>query len=273
MSPVPLDPRRSWLGFLLAAAGALALFLTLLDPAPSAGRGAAGRLLFWAFHVAGALALCQAATAALTRGAPRLPEWGAVVLGGVLGGALFAPAAALYDAAVPSGAAERLSLGDLLAEAAALVPPAALAWTAFNGVRFLRLHEAPAGPRTAERPAFLLKSKRGLPGAVVSLSAELHYLRVRTEGGEDLILHPFGAAVAAMPEGAGLQVHRSHWVALDAIEDVRARGTAGVARLRGGTEVPVARSRLAALRRALATARAEAPTAGAGALAPGRGGA
>jgi hypothetical protein len=56
---------------------------------------------------------------------------------------------------------------------------------------------------------------RGAP--ILSLSAEDHYLRVRTARGEALILCALSEAIGLLDDTAGLRVHRSHWVSWTAL--------------------------------------------------------
>jgi len=75
----------------------------------------------------------------------------------------------------------------------------------------------------------------------VALAAEDHYLRVYTEAGERLIHHRFSQAVGAL--GArGLQVHRSWWVARNAVERAERTGDRYVLVLTTGLRVPVSRT-------------------------------
>ncbi len=244
------DPRRDWPALVVSSALVLALFLTLLSPEPSAGRSTLGRFGFWLFHALGAFALCQVATVWVT--AFDRPAWAAITVGGVLGGLLFAPLAFGYDLILPVPSPNG-DANDLLGEVTSLVPPVALAWVALNGLRFLELSggQAERSP-DARAPAFVGKSQRLRGGEIISFSAELHYLRVRTTLDQDLILHPFGAAVAAMDGQQGMQIHRSHWASFGAIARVETRGSAGAAVMKDGTELPVARARLAELRAAIA---------------------
>lgn len=75
----------------------------------------------------------------------------------------------------------------------------------------------------------------------VALAAEDHYLRVYTDAGERLIHHRFAQAVAALG-AAGVQVHRSWWVAKDAVERAERTGDRYVLVLRTGLRVPVSRT-------------------------------
>lgn len=72
---------------------------------------------------------------------------------------------------------------------------------------------------------------------VLSLSAEDHYLRVHTPSGEALIHMTLAAATELLTDG--FQIHRSHWVARDAIKSL---GTAKV-ELITGLSLPVSRHR------------------------------
>lgn len=251
-----LDPRRSWPAYLATTGVVLAAFLALLDPAPSRGLGPAARAGFWLLHVLGPLALAQAATIVLTRriDVGGLRGWAVIAAGGAVAAVLFAPAAALVDLALQEPSGDDLTPAAVASEAAALLVPVTLAWTAINGSRFLRLGDRSAAAEVAVdrgAPAFLGRLRPGLGADIVALSAELHYLRVHTALGDDLILYPFGRAVAEMPEGAGLRVHRSHWIARGHLTRIERSGSAGRAVLGTGLEVPVARSRMAAARAAL----------------------
>jgi DNA-binding LytR/AlgR family response regulator len=81
---------------------------------------------------------------------------------------------------------------------------------------------------------------------LVMLSAELHYLRVKTTRGEALILYSFGQAMAELAASdKGIQVHRSHWVARTHVAGVRREEGRMHCVLLSGATVPVARSRQA----------------------------
>lgn len=81
---------------------------------------------------------------------------------------------------------------------------------------------------------------RELSGPIVALRAEDHYLRVYTGSGEALIHYRFSDAVRELGD-AGVQVHRSWWVARDAVERVERTGDRQALILRGGVTAPVSR--------------------------------
>ena len=91
-------------------------------------------------------------------------------------------------------------------------------------------------------PKFLERLPLKLRGAEVwAVEAEDHYLRLHTSKGQDLILMRLADAVAELQGIEGAQVHRSWWVARDAItETARGDGRATLT-LKDGAEVPVSR--------------------------------
>ena len=87
---------------------------------------------------------------------------------------------------------------------------------------------------------FLARLRPEARGALIRIEAQDHYLLVVTRKGQDMILMRMGDAEAEL--GAlGQRVHRSHWIAPDAI--VRTQRAQGQLRLlmADGTEVPVSR--------------------------------
>ncbi len=81
----------------------------------------------------------------------------------------------------------------------------------------------------------------GQRGKVLALASEQHYLRVYTERGEALILYRLKDAIRELGE-AGLQVHRSYWVAFGAVQAVAGNTTSPRLALVNGLEVPISRS-------------------------------
>jgi len=103
-------------------------------------------------------------------------------------------------------------------------------------------------PRRTASPAPEAAPSR-LPPDVIALSAEDHYLRVFTRRGSSLIHHRFSDAVRELGE-AGVQVHRSWWVARGAVQGVERDGERRILVLPGGLRAPVSRTYLLAARRA-----------------------
>lgn len=103
----------------------------------------------------------------------------------------------------------------------------------------------------ASGPArFLRRLPREKRGALFCIKTEDHYLRVVTDAGEDLILLRFKDALRELENCGGMQVHRSYWVALDAIQAVEKQGRKHRLRLKNGLQVPVSRTFLPKLKAA-----------------------
>jgi len=86
---------------------------------------------------------------------------------------------------------------------------------------------------------------------LVALEMEDHYVRVHGPGGtSQLLLMRMSDAERALASVAGLRVHRSWWVAIEAVEGHRREGRRLFLSLRRGLEAPVARDRVAAVRAA-----------------------
>jgi hypothetical protein len=77
---------------------------------------------------------------------------------------------------------------------------------------------------------------------LIAVEAHDHYLKVHTDTGEELITLRFADALAELELAHGWRVHRSWWVAAEAVEAVRWRRGAGEVRLAGGLEAPVSRT-------------------------------
>lgn len=245
------DPRFAWVPFLVAAGVFLTVALALLRPAGAADVPAALQLPFWALHVFPALALLQLVQVGLMAvpgyGRPAMPVW---VLGaGVMGAALFTPWALAMDTLFSAG--DGADEGPL-SEFASIAPILTVVWLGLNGSKLLRLRGLPrtARPLGAE-PTFWRAMPAALGRDLVAVSAELHYIRVRTTKGSDLVLCGFGDAVRQLGDAPGLQVHRSHWVMLRHVGRIERVGQRAVAHMSDGGTVPVSRAHRAALEQAV----------------------
>jgi len=108
----------------------------------------------------------------------------------------------------------------------------------------------PAAPSASAEPD-LLRSKlpfalRG--AAILSLSAEDHYVRVRTDRGQALVLMNLTDAATALGPHAGVRIHRSHWVTHDIARGATRQAGRLVVRLADDTVLPVSRAGQKSLR-------------------------
>jgi hypothetical protein len=77
---------------------------------------------------------------------------------------------------------------------------------------------------------------------LIAVEADDHYLRVHTDAGSELVTARMSDAMNELAAAHGFRVHRSWWVAADAVEAVQWRKGVGEVRLVGGLVTPVSRS-------------------------------
>ncbi|MDR7127368.1 LytTR family DNA-binding domain-containing protein [Pseudotabrizicola sp. 4114] len=274
-----IDPRTSWIGYLIAAGTLLSIGLALSEPSASAGLGLPARLVFWLIHVSSALFLFEVAQIYLGRIAlfERLPPLLLVMTVGMVGAFLFAVFNLLLldRIAFLGGDHEPISILGLIEELRDSGAISVLFWVLLNSPRLIIIaqqqgaehaDEPPpldgpvAPPVTASEPSdgrgplleLLSRLPRRIGTDIVAISAELHYLRVYTSAGEALILMSFGRAVKALGVVPGQLIHRSHWVALPHMVALESGGNRVSCRLNTGLVLPVSRTYRASLRAALA---------------------
>ncbi|MET0219856.1 MAG: LytTR family DNA-binding domain-containing protein [Tardiphaga sp.] len=78
--------------------------------------------------------------------------------------------------------------------------------------------------------------------AILALSAEDHYVRVRTDRGDALILMNFTTAMDALGPTAGVRIHRSHWVSRRLADIAMAHGSRQGICVDDNTVLPVSRA-------------------------------
>ena len=105
-----------------------------------------------------------------------------------------------------------------------------------------------SGPSTT--PKLLARLSPRLGHDVLALQGEDHYVRVHTTLGSELLLMRLGDAVEELGGMAGERVHRSWWVAREAVAEARMNGRRACLTLSNGVEAPVSREATSRLRRA-----------------------
>ena len=111
------------------------------------------------------------------------------------------------------------------------------------------LPEVPASPDLGPIRARFIDRLPGTIGSpLLCLSMEDHYVRAHGPTGSALILMRMRDAMAELEGLPGLQVHRSWWVAREAVERVEREDGGLRLRLANGMVVPVARSQVGAVR-------------------------
>ena len=206
---------------------------------------------------------------------PRLAYWGAIVLGtsavGTFGASFFqhllAPRFNRHVVALLAGALA----GPLIAAMVGLINLAVFgpgvtvidlltlaiyctlisaAVTLVSAVLEKPASATAAPPAGAAQPALLDRVPRAQRGRLIHLAVSDHYVDVTTDKGTSLVLIRLSDAIRETAPVAGLQVHRSHWVALDAVRRGTRQGGKPMLELESGALVPVSRTYLEAVRAA-----------------------
>jgi len=109
--------------------------------------------------------------------------------------------------------------------------------------------DAPA-ETSGKAPPILSRLPLDRRGALVALSVQDHYVEVVTTRGRTLVLMRLSDAIGETAPTPGLQVHRSHWIATGQVRAARREGARAVLTMSDGQDIPVSRSRVAAVREA-----------------------
>lgn len=78
---------------------------------------------------------------------------------------------------------------------------------------------------------------------VLHVTAQEHYVQVALDGRSELLRATFSSVLTQVAPGDGVQIHRSKWIAKDAIRHVHRRKGTLILITRDGSEWPVARPR------------------------------
>ena len=173
------------------------------------------------------------------------PSWLALGLAGLVPGIPIALLVQLINAiSIAPAAPDLIGLSTLLL----YCPLLSLAVTVASAL----LHRPPATQSLDEpaAPALLERLPRPIRGRLLHLAVADHYVDVTTDQGHALVLIRLSDAMRETAPILGLQVHRSHWVALDAVRRSTRQAGKPMLELQNGTLVPVSRSFLPAARAA-----------------------
>ena len=185
-----------------------------------------------------------------------LSPWLTLLISGLLGASLFAPVALLADTILESQVPSEVYMAELLEEWVNVTPPITVCWLLLNlpwvlGYRLQKASNLDSQPKSItadtqplKQPAFMALLPAEKLGEILYLKSELHYLQVVTDKGSSLILYNIRDAISQIPLDSGLTVHRSYWVAYDAIDKLVRNGRQGKLSLKNGESVPVSRNNL-----------------------------
>ena len=205
------------------------------------------RLAYWMAIVVGTSALGAFVAGLAERVLPR--SWPPLAIG-ALAGAAAGPAIALFvlllniatfgPGVTPIGFLTLLLYCTLISAAV----------TALSALFAPAANVRAADAVSAAEPALLQRLPRPQRGRLIHIAVSDHYVDVTTDKGTSLVLMRLSDAIRETAPVPGLQVHRSHWVALDAVRRGTRREGKPVLELENGTIVPVSRSYLDAVRAA-----------------------
>lgn len=264
----PLSVQPSLLLYVILPLILLALPLALFRVTTGLDSSLILSLFFWSATVMVGWLSAALGTAILDRICARLrpPLWAITLVGPIIAALLLhRPIAEILSLAHSfqvscAGLGESTSLRlewDSLDRFLLNVTPGTISWVALNYV-FDRILGIPryrydvqkpeTGARAPEEPpANVMPSLFGRVafaerGRLVAIRAEDHYVRIYTDAGEDMTLLRLSDAIQMAHPVTGMQIHRSIWVADEAIKTFRRTGHTGLVVLSNGLELPVSRS-------------------------------
>ncbi|WP_167645065.1 LytTR family DNA-binding domain-containing protein [Phaeobacter sp. HF9A] len=103
-------------------------------------------------------------------------------------------------------------------------------------------------PAKATPPALLNRLPFDKRAPLISISVRDHYVDITTTAGQEMLLMRLSDAMREA--GPGYRIHRSHWVAHDAITSIRRSGATARLITTDGRELPVSRTYLPTLKEA-----------------------
>jgi hypothetical protein len=105
-------------------------------------------------------------------------------------------------------------------------------------------------PNAPEKPAILDRLQVQNRGALQYLSMQDHYVNVVTSKGKEMLLLRLSDAIKETNGVTGIKIHRSHWVALDAVKSVSRQNGVYQVEMPDGEKLPISRGQIQAAREA-----------------------
>ncbi|WP_156351717.1 LytTR family DNA-binding domain-containing protein [Devosia sp. Leaf64] len=199
------------------------------------------RVLYWIAVIIGTGAMGTLVAGLAER---RLKTWFPLSVAALIGGALAGPPITAVVALVnllAFGPDTPIGLLTLLVYCTAI----AAAVTLLSALLDMRPKASEAEVAAAivpNEPALVERLPRPQRGRLLHIAVSDHYVDVSTEKGTTLVLMRLSDAIRETAPEPGLQVHRSHWVALAAVRRGFRQGGKPVLELENGTVVPVSRT-------------------------------
>jgi hypothetical protein len=260
--------------YFLFSSLALVVIFAWMEPAGAAGIGFGKGLIFWAVQISILIPLLiavQHLSSHYVNLKTAQNPWVQTALSGVVAALLFVPIAYFLDAlfAIPEEGSSIGILSGLLDEASGVVVPVTVTWLALNApwifqLDFSKKRDELAALMTAlpeevscrevERPTrFLQELRSRASGDLISISSELHYVRVVTTDTEVMFLYNLKDAMEELPANAGVQIHRSHWVSREHVKGLSKKNGYSECILSNGRSLPVSRRKFSEVKDLLAS--------------------
>ena len=163
-----------------------------------------------------------------------LPKWPRIFLSGLAIGLAVTVVVLILNLLAFGAGFERRYVIELAANAIAISMVLAAALSYFEAQR--------SGVSLAASPRLLSRLPLEKRGPLISLSVSDHYTEVSTRAGQELLLMRFSDAIAETEPVAGLQVHRSHWVAVGEVVSAKRDGARAILTMSDGRDIPVSRT-------------------------------
>ncbi|WP_439471115.1 LytTR family DNA-binding domain-containing protein [Brevundimonas sp.] len=112
---------------------------------------------------------------------------------------------------------------------------------------FAPVSNAAPEPSKEALPPLVQRLPFGVRGPVICLQMEDHYVRIHTTRGSGLVLMRLSDAIAELQATPGLRVHRSWWIATEAVRAIDRSPRAVKVHLANGVIAPVSRPYMQAL--------------------------
>ncbi|WP_428522625.1 LytTR family DNA-binding domain-containing protein [Roseibium sp.] len=112
----------------------------------------------------------------------------------------------------------------------------------------------PSGPaikepeNTSTKTSFLESLSPPFTDRILRAEAQEHYVKLVGPNDTQMVLYRFSDILRELPENTGMQVHRSHWIAHEAIQQVQKEGNNTRLVLNDGTQIPVSRRYVSTVR-------------------------
>jgi hypothetical protein len=261
--------------YFLFSSLALIIVFAWMEPAGAAGIGLWKGLIFWTIQISILIPLLIAtqhfASHYVQLRTPQGP-WIQTALSGVVAALLFVPIAYFLDMifGIPEDESSVGILPGLIDEASGVLLPVTISWLALNAPWIFQLdfsrrrlqvaseqevgNQESSSSEWTQASRFLQELRRRATGDLISISSELHYLRVTTTDAEVMFLYNLKDAIEELPSNAGVQVHRSHWVSKEHVTALTKKNGNPECILSNGKSLPVSRRKYSEVRDLLASA-------------------